>query len=386
MKNEKSLKIKKKNEKLALESWISGKLINEAMPVRFTLNLNHKCNLKCKMCQFHRNLEESDFYLKEKEDFPKDLFKKFADEVFPTLIEAETTTVGEPFLYKYFKEVINKALEYNVRLYVTTNGTLFFEKIINDLISVLSTLVISIDAVDSNLYEKIRKGASFQVIKKNISKYIEIIASLNHEKKPEITFQMTLMHLNIAELPKMIKFAKEMGANNVKAYHAYIYDEDMKDESLFFHKELANHNFKLARILAQKERINLFIPKNFVINEKSVREINAKDFNKPPCRFLWTESFLEPTGDVSPCFFPTRFSIGNISNNTFYNIWNNERYQKLRQMVKLEPPIGYCNNCGLRYTYLNNYKGEGINSSQFLLLNKSQKGLYYNHHTKLNEK
>ena len=45
-------------------------------------------------------------------------------------------------------------------------------------------------------------------------------------------------------------------------------------------------------------------------------------------------------------------------------------------MVQREPPIGYCNNCELRYTYLNNYKGECINPSQFILLNESQMGLY----------
>ncbi len=367
-------KIKERNRRIAYISWKRGDLINKAMPIRATLNTTLKCNLNCIMCQFHRNKKISERVIQNNDELHVDLFLDFADQVFPTLIEAETTTVGEPLLSSYLDEIIEKALEYNVLLYFTTNGLLLKEELISKLIPTLSNLVISIDAVNHKLYEKIRKGSCFAKLEKNIKKFIEIRNSCE-KYKPELTLQMTLMKMNIEELPKMVQYANKIGANNVKAYHAYIFEKKMKNQSLFYHREIAEKFIKEAKTLGKKLGVNTFLPRFFPENCSNIYP-DPIIFDFPPCFFLWYETFIEPNGDISPCFFPTRQKIGNIKERTFNEIWNNRQYQIMRREVIRQPPKGYCKNCELRYTYLKDYTGPGIIESQFILIDDKRARLY----------
>lgn len=357
--------LKQKNKLLTMTSWERGLPISRGKPLRFTLNTSYKCNFRCIMCQYHRKPEISKRVLNRQPVFSSDTYSIFLEEIFPTLIEAETTTVGEPFYSKFFKLTLQKAREFQVKLYTTTNGSLLTEKNIANIYDLLSTLVISIDGASKESYEKIRKKGDFDKLVKNIQRFMEI--RLNSEIKPQVTFQMTLMNNNIEDLPKMIYLANEYGIDNVKAYHAYIYDEDMKNESLFFHKRRYNDNLQKAKEIAIRFGINVFLPKKFALKSKFNDLQNKTGFTKPPCRFLWTEGFLEPTGDITACFFPYKYKLGNINNNKFESVWNNDLYQELRRKVSLPIPHKYCKNCELRNTYLPNYSGSTVREDQFIL-------------------
>lgn len=368
--------LKQKNKELAEKAWNLGLLENPAMPIRVTLNTTHKCNLRCIMCQFHRHPSISKRIIKKKDELSLDLFESFANQVFPTLIEAETTTVGEPFLSSYFNTIISKAEEYDVKLYVTTNGINLSEDIILDLLPVMNTLIISIDAVDSKLYESIRRGASFERLKANMVRFLEIRKTLENDSLPQLTLQMTLMRSNIKELPKMVEFASEIGAECVKAYHAYIYDQEMMNESLYFHQTLSNQCIEETYRIASKKGVKVYLPRKFPL--RKIKSFNPKkqDFIKPPCLFLWTESFLEPNGDISACFFPIKYNLGSIATQSFQDIWNCKKIQELREDVQQEPPAGFCKNCELRYTYLPYYSGSGMNPTQFFLIDDPSLNLY----------
>ncbi|PWI47102.1 hypothetical protein CEE45_13265 [Candidatus Heimdallarchaeota archaeon B3_Heim] len=368
--------LKQKNKENAEKAWNLGLLENPAMPIRVTLNTTHKCNLQCIMCQFHRHPSISKRIIKKKDELSQDLFESFANQVFPTLIEAETTTVGEPFLSSYFYTIISKAEEYDVKLYVTTNGLNLTDDKILDLLPVMSTLVISIDAVERNLYESIRRGASFERLKANIDRFLELRKSLEKDSQPQLTLQMTLLRSNIKELPKMVDFASEIGAEHVKAYHAYIYDQEMRRESLFFHQTLSNQCIEETYRIASKKGVKVDLPRKFPLRKEKLFSPKKQDFIKPPCLFLWTESFLEPTGEISACFFPIKYVLGSIATQSFQDIWNCKKMQELREDIQQEPPIGFCKNCELRYTYLPLYSGSGMDPAQFFLIDDPSLSLY----------
>lgn len=376
MRSDELQKLKQRNKKAALDAWQEGKLIIPALPARMTLNLSTKCNLRCKMCQFHRKPEISNRVSTKLGELPKDIFEDFADQVFPTLTEAETTTIGEPMLSSYLPDIIAKAEEFAVKLYFTTNAHLLNEKVLDKLWPVLSTLVVSIDAVNPELYESIRIGGSFERVKTQILRFLEMKETIEILPKPELTLQMTLMKSNIEELPKMVNLAAKVGADRVKAYHAYIYDEEMLEESLFFHKNLSNRFIEESKSLASKTGVKLMVPSLFNTEFIFSKQPKKHDFSIPPCLFLWTESFLEPTGEITPCFFPYRQPVGSIKKKKFYKIWNGRKYELLRKQISDEPPPKFCINCELRYTYLEDYKGPGINACQFLLTNDPTMKLY----------
>ena len=62
-------------------------------------------------------------------------------------------------------------------------------------------------------------------------------------------------------------------------------------------------------------------------------------YNKPvfetsrKCLFVWRGAFIMPNGDVVPCPYH-RLVLGNVRALSLAEIWNNEKYVKLRTMVK----------------------------------------------------
>ena len=69
------------------------------------------------------------------------------------------------------------------------------------------------------------------------------------------------------------------------------------------------------------------------------------------CTIPWIMPTINPNGDVSNCIGNT---IGNIKNESFWDIWNNEKAQKLRDSLVKDGKFTICTKC------CNFYKGNFI--------------------------
>ena len=122
--------------------------------------LSNKCNLACIMCRAIQN----------KWEFPQERLKEIK-ELFPYL-ERILWQGGEILLLPYFKDLLKESLKYpNIKQAILTNFQLADEEIINLIVRNNIELRISIDGVEKNIYEKIRRGGSFQ-------KLIDILNSI----------------------------------------------------------------------------------------------------------------------------------------------------------------------------------------------------------------
>ena len=52
-----------------------------------------------------------------------------------------------------------------------------------------------------------------------------------------------------------------------------------------------------------------------------------------------------PNGDVVTCRDYSDFITGNIEENSITEIWNNEKYQKFRNVLKDEKLLPICSRC-----------------------------------------
>ena len=64
-----------------------------------------------------------------------------------------------------------------------------------------------------------------------------------------------------------------------------------------------------------------------------------EDGRKKPfimCYWPWTSSIINPKGSVSPCcgIWPEKFDLGNCFKQGFKTVWNNEKYKKIRRIIK----------------------------------------------------
>jgi radical SAM protein with 4Fe4S-binding SPASM domain len=329
--------IKKNNYYNLINSYKNKDSFLKTYPARLTVQTTERCNLACIMCNINRPNEHA-------VDMNIDIFKKLAIEVLPYIIEFHPTNIGEPLCSPWFNEMCNILKRYGVLLDLTTNGMLLKHDIIDTIIPILKDIKISFDGSKKETLEKIRKGAHYDKVIRNINAIIKSRKRMEPSQEPTITLQMTLMKSNINELLDAIHLAYELGVDRLKAYHLFSYDPDMDkeiaigDEYQRIHKQAIEYGSKLD--------LSLEIAEPMLIDESKEKELVSK-LSIRACPLLWAEAFIDVNGEVYPCHSHGGDNGGSILSNDFHSIWNSEFYRSLRNGMHKQDPIWHCTGCGM---------------------------------------
>ena len=166
-----------------------------------TINL---CNLRCKMCYYSFD------YRRKKEQMELSLFKKIADEVFPSTRFLYLSCATEPLMNKQFSEFVRVTGEYRVPFTsFCTNGQLLTEEVVNSCLDAnISEIIFSIDGATAETYEAIRRGGKWDRLCRNLELLNSLKRSANG-RRPAVRMNFTCMQSNIDELPAMVNFAAD---------------------------------------------------------------------------------------------------------------------------------------------------------------------------------
>ena len=184
------------NEKEILEK----KVVLESKPRQLIVELTTKCNLRCVMCDVclqHNSINDN--------------ILNFIKLNIPFL-ERIKWQGGEVFLYDRFYELMDFCNQYGVKQVIQTNGILINKQILKLLSSRKIHLSFSIDSVNKNTYESIRRGAKFE----DLLKVIRLI----HDYKKNVkdfcyTLIMVVMSNNYNEIDDMVNFAINNGFQGI---------------------------------------------------------------------------------------------------------------------------------------------------------------------------
>ncbi len=176
-----------------------------AYPRVMEFELSNTCNLECVMC----NGYFSSSIRKNREDKPpmkmvyNSYFVDQLTEFIPYLTDAKFLG-GEPFLIPMYQKIWEKISEQNsnCKLHITTNATVISELNWKVLKKLKSNIIVSIDSMKAETYERIRKGASWVEVKENIEK----LKSYTEEKQTDLNFSICPMTLNWSELPEIVQY------------------------------------------------------------------------------------------------------------------------------------------------------------------------------------
>ncbi len=177
-------------------------------PVLMDFSLSNTCNLACVMCDASlssRIQKERNYEPEEK--FVYDInFLKQLDEFIPFLKYA-VFTGGEPFLINIYYSLWERMIQLNpeIIINVTTNGTIFNQKVVDILNSGRFNITVSIDSFDLQTYSKIRKGAILGETLKNIEEFERICK----ERGTKFSITVCPMRINVKEIPEIIKKCNE---------------------------------------------------------------------------------------------------------------------------------------------------------------------------------
>ncbi len=183
-------------------------------PVTMDFQISNICNLECIMCngefsisvRQHREMENP--YIN-----PYDSnFINQLDPFIPHLKEANFSG-GEAFLINQYFEIWEKIYNINpsVKISVTSNSTVLNDRIKKILEKLRFNFTISIDSVNKETYEKIRKNASFEETFYNFDYYLEY----TKRKKTFFSVRICPLRQNWKEIPEIINF---LNKKDVESY------------------------------------------------------------------------------------------------------------------------------------------------------------------------
>lgn len=339
------------------------------------MDITNRCNLRCAMCTRAVAVPDA------REDMTVGKFRAIGDRCFDRAAVLALSCGAEPLLAKHLLGILAALPEYKIpSTEMVTNAQLLDETKINALIDIgFSRLIVSVDGATAPTYEAIRRGAKFDRLVTNLT-MLHRIKQERRVSHPRVRFNFVMMRSNVEELPALISLAAELGATQVTAQHAVIYEGCLpEDESLFHHQELANHMLIETRRVAAQAGILLNAPrlfdsvhpslaqKRWLVSSQLVNAAHApREFGLPRmrvlvanalrtrvfhreirCRHPWEVIVLDTEGNVRPCMnWSPGSPLGNCSHQTFDEIWASDGFARLRDELTGRAPLGdTCRHC-----------------------------------------
>ncbi|OPZ97342.1 MAG: molybdenum cofactor biosynthesis protein A [Bacteroidetes bacterium ADurb.Bin408] len=173
-------------------------------PAHIDFMLDDTCNLDCIMCSrvASSSSTNTDAGLKNKIVFDGSFIKQIT----PFLKQGKffAFSGGEPFLIPLYAELWEIIRTYNpaATIYIQTNATVLSEKIKRQLEKYRPELSLSIDSLNKETYEKIRRGASFDTISENLNYFLNY--ARQHNKK--LSMRVTPSVFNVNEIPDIVNY------------------------------------------------------------------------------------------------------------------------------------------------------------------------------------
>ncbi len=265
------------------------------------------CNLTCPMCP--RNL------MTRKVGYMDiSLFKKIINEIGGKVDFIYLHFFGESLFHPKIEEIINYAGKKGTTLSLSTNATILNEKnrkkIFN---SNLDHLIISLDSLQKETYEKIRTGGDFQKTQENLMAFLDEY----QEQKPDlnITIQAICLDENKPELESFVRCFQNIDGVHVtlKNYHSF------------------------ANQMAPGPK--------------------GTPMNSHLCIEPWRGMVITWDGRVVPCCndYDCKCVLGNANDLTIQEIWNSPEYQHFRSLhtSNQKDTIPLCKYCDPPYESLN---------------------------------
>jgi len=263
------------------------------------------CNLRCPFCfqmdkEFNRKPYAGIMDLS--------LFKRVVDECEKNGAKAITlASRGEPTLHPKLPEMLDYLKDKFLEIKLNTNGTRLNDELCHEIYkSGVNDVVLSIDSEKKELFEQLRKNATFEEVVENVKNLRRIRDQYYPDSK-------TIIRIS------GVKFLPEQ--NN--------------DKFMNFWKSIADE----ISISSCEERWDTYN-----------NDVKSDFFE--PCTLLWERFYVWFDGTCNPCDvdYKSKLSPGKLStHNSIRSIWNSKEYNNIRllHIERSRNNLNPCDRCGV---------------------------------------
>jgi MoaA/NifB/PqqE/SkfB family radical SAM enzyme len=337
-----------------------------APPLTLFFVINGKCNLRCRLCDFGQQNQDSTFYKNLRgrtgQDFPFERFKSLMDEVEPFRPYIGITTT-EPFLYPNIFDVVDYAARRGMNSNVSTNG-LLLEKYVDDILdSGLHRLSISLDGPApvhdkmrglERTYERVTRGLSLLNEKKaslgSLTPHIYIstfISDANHAHLVEFMENLPVDGIDRINMKLMVFSTREMVEK-----HNRLFGDRYPTTEACIPRDFTPENVDIKVLRDQALEINSrfgsvctlhFEPDSEKLERYFFRPLEFMDSTR--CVLPWFVTQITNDGDILVLTRCYNLSLGNVMDTPFAEVWNGAKMRRFRVDLRKHGRFPGCARC-----------------------------------------
>ena len=261
-----------------IDDFLGNKFLNEyeiatkkvflkSKPRRYLIAVSNTCDLKCIMC--FQNKDKRKQY-----SLCQNFFNIFCNNL--KYAERIVWQGGEPIIFPFFPSLLRECQKYpRIHNVVVSNFQNVKEELFELIVNSHLDLTISIDGAHKETYEKIRVGASFDKLIKNIQKLHDTANKFNKNLFLNINF--VIIKENYKEMIDIFNFAIKYKFRQVSFIGGHVNDpeKDLSDTE----KDIVKKQFNEIKKLAKKH--NIVIDNRLYFPPKSIIEKEEDSLNCP---------------------------------------------------------------------------------------------------------
>lgn len=344
-----------------------------APPETVSILLTYRCNLRCKMCGQWGETGSSKYYTPEilRKALTVREISSLVDDLKSSYLFPPTITLfgGEPLLFDGIVEVVERIKYNGMRVNIITNGTLL-RNYARDFVRIgVDEIIFSLDG-PPKVHDRVRgRVGVFKDAAEGFSLLSDEKLSLK-SSRPVVNVNSTIFDFNYLKIPETVKTARSLGAREITFHHLIfidgeslnkhnsemrrLFDCESHDWAGFLSEELPNIDTERLKEKL-KEAISMGASVYPNLTDGEIDEYYTKfDFSPKSysgkCKSPWMVAYVFPDGSVHPCL-SLGVDIGNIREQPFVDIWNDDKYIRFRRHVREKGRFEVCARCTELYRF-----------------------------------
>jgi len=352
-----------------IKNWLGYKLCiflkgYAPLPAGIFITITKKCNLSCKMCDYSPGSIEnfmSKMLSHEKELSVQD-WKNFIDDV-SVFRPAIFFVAAEPLLYSGTEELIRYIKkEKKLLCSLATNGFLLKEFAGSLVDAGLDYLEVSFDGPE-HIHDSIRgREGSFK-------RLVEGIREIQHIRgkhgKPRINVTYAISDYNFAELVRTMDILDSLNEHwdSISFCHLSYLSKPVADRHNREYPDVKKDSRSISKVNPLGVDVEVLKKQIELVKKmkhKAVRfmpdlsddnllywysdPLRIKNDNRK-CSFPWINANITPGGAVMPLLSCSNVIFGNIKQDVFKTVWNNQGFRNFRLRVHKAGKFPACFSC-----------------------------------------
>ncbi|MEW6359778.1 MAG: radical SAM protein [Planctomycetota bacterium] len=304
------------------------------MPTEAFIDVCSLCTLRCPLCPTGIRLN-----VNRKGKITMGQFKPIVDQIAPWVFDLHLYNWGEPLLNREIFALVKYAKSKNVRVLISSHLNHLPEGWEREMVeSRLDVLMVSLDGVSQESYEKYRVGGNFDRVIENIRRIVAEKKS-RQSSRPFIEWRFLVMRHNEHEQDEARRMAAEIGVDRI-----------------VFEPVRVNTYLDIFTPISDLIESDLdWLP---VSDHRYDHDARAVRSPQGRCPQPWRWVSIDWNGDVFPCcsIYDDEFAFGNMLERDFRRIWNGRAFREARRIVsrrgmreKSGNVCSYCHRYNVRY-------------------------------------